>query len=255
MSVEKKDILTAVELLDRNDPEQWDASNGLPVLAAVQRVMQNDKVTNADVVKALAPDPAADKPKGKATDGGTKAAATETVQPPVAAKTMPGDLPDPDADKQEVIGELSQTELALRHADELKAAKAQLQPAVDDLERQKAELDAKLEAAKNAVIAIDVQIEETTAQISDADMVKRIQKQTQDRLKAQAEAQGKINAVMGAAGVKAYASPLDQALAAGARRSKVIVKPGEVFEAPHPRSPEGIKNYAGWIHRGQGSAA
>lgn len=245
MATEKKDILTAVEMLDRKDPEQWDASADKPVLAAVQRVTGDDKLTNADVLAALAPEP-----KGKAQ---TKAVPPE--QPAQTAKTMPGDQPDPDADKQEGIGEIDPTELALRKADQLKAAKAQLQPNVDELERAKAELDAKLAAAKDAVIAIDDQIAATTAEISQADMVKRIQKQTQARLAAQAEAQGKINAVMGAAGVKTFASPLDQALANGARRSKVIVAPGKVFEAPHPRSPEGIKNYAGWIHRGQGSAS
>lgn len=244
MSINANDIRTAVDLLNKEDPEQW--KDGKPLLVAVQRVMNDQTVTDADVAAALAP------PAG---DGGTKASTETSVAPPVAAKApMPGDAPDPDADKEEHIGD-DRTAMLLAQAEALRVSKDKMLPELHALERQRAELDAAIAAKSKAVAEIDVKVEETTGQISQADMVKRIQKQTQERLMEQAKQAAKVKDAMGATGMKTFASPLDAALSGGARRSKVILSDGKVFEAPHPRSPEGVKSYANWVHHGARSPA
>jgi hypothetical protein len=100
-------------------------------------------------------------------------------------------------------------------------------------------------------VDLETIIEANTVQFSDAEMVKRIQAQTQARLMRQAEARAKVAGVMNTAGVRTFASPLDQALANGTKRSKVLLEGGKVFEAPHPRSPEGVRAYGNWVHGGQ----
>lgn len=237
MSIDRNDILTAVELLDKNDAEQF--QDGKPILAAVRRVTGNDKLTQAELDDALAPADAAPAP----------------VAPAARLAEQPSPGADPDERPEGIGPSEDRTAIVLAEVEALKQTKATLMPDLAELQKKRAALDAEIAEKDKAIVAIDVAVEEKTVQISDADMVKRIQKQTQDRLMAQAENAAKVAEQMKVTGIKTFASPLDAALANGAKRSKVILAGGKVFEAPHPRSPEGVKSYANWVHRGQGQPA
>lgn len=239
--VDASEIRTAIDMLDKTDAEQW--ADGKPVLAAVRRVAGNDALTQDEVDAALAP-----------ADGGTTLA---PAAPAVArtAEPAPADASDPDNRPEGIGPSDDRTSIVLAQVEVLKESKKALMPELTSLAEQHAALGALLAAKEKEIIAIDAKVEEATKDISDADMVKRIQRQTQERLLEQAEKTKQVQAALNATGIKTFASELDRALSGGAKRSKVIMPGGKVFEAPHPRSPEGVKSYANWIHHGAQSPA
>lgn len=221
--ISANDIKTAVEMLD---PTDWE--NGKPKLVAVQRLTGDETLTAAAVEAALS------------KETGPAPASKENIAP-----AAPEVLLQPDGNEDRLT-------VARREADALKAKRDPTVKAMNALEVQRAELDAAIAAKRAEVDTIDTQIEERLEQVKFADTVKLIQKQTQDRLRAQAEATSKVAAALGVASAsipRAFASPLDASLAAGGKRTTMIVN-GKPHLAPHPRSPEGVRNMAQWIHHG-----
>lgn len=228
MATNATEIKAAVDLMQ---PE--DFTDGVPKLDVVQRIAGDDTITAEAVAAALVPAVDASKPK-VAVDG--------------AAHTVT----DADADKADnVDAPVDPNVVKLATAEAAKADLAEVQADIDSIDREITRLkDAKAEGEK-ARVKLETVIEANTVQFSEAEMVKRIQRQTQERLQRQAENRAKVAGVMGADGVRTFASPLDQALANGAKRSKVLQEGGKVFEAPHPRSPAGVAAYGNWVHGGQ----
>lgn len=223
-----EDIRAAVEMLE-----------GVTDVDTVRNFMADATITAEEITAALKPVEAA---PPVTDDGGTKAADP--------GPGTGGGGADSETDKPDNIAPSDdRTAIIMAQVENAKAAKKQLEPKLTELLKQKEDLDQAISKASADVAKADQVIEDLTSQISAADMVKKIQKQTQDRLMDQHAAQTKMDAVLKTAGVKTFASPLDQALANGARRSKVIIN-GEVHEAPHPRSPEGVRGYANWLHHG-----
>lgn len=247
MTINATEIKAAVELL-----QPTDFTDGVPNLLAVQRVCGDDKITAEDVANAMKP---------AEGDGGTKVQKDGTgIAPPKSVETIVSPLIQtdaahtvkPEADREDGTGSepldpvlVKQATAAAAEAERLK-----VQAGIDALAVERAALDAKIKEGEVERSKLETVIEANTVEVNAAEMVKRIQKQTQDRLQAQAEARNKIAETLKVAGLKTYASPLDQALAGGAKRSKVLQPGGKVFEAPHPRSPEGVKSYGNWIHHG-----
>lgn len=222
------EIRTAVELLD-----------GDTDLEKVRNCMGDKSITAEQLAEALQP------PAPVATADNIAPATVDSGTAPVVNTGSVQDDNRPDG----VGPSDDRTTLIMAQVENAKQAKNALLPKLDELQKQKADLDRAIADASTQVAQADQVIEDLTSQISQAEMVKRIQKQTQDRLMAQNEATVKMDAVLKTAGVKTFASPLDQALANGARRSKVMLN-GKVHEAPHPRSPEGVRGYANWLHNG-----
>lgn len=244
--IDVSEVKSTIEMLDKADAANWDAP-GKPKLEVVQRLMGSDEVTADHIVAALG-------------DGGTKAKADGTgIAPtvPTAKPIKPGAMhgATADDDKAEQIGAPVQPDrLAVMKATAAKAEadkKAAL-AVIDEKKRESARLAAEIAAGEKTVSNLDIVIENNIEQISDAEVVKRIQAQTQARLTVQAENNAKVKEVLKLRGPQAVtpASPLDAALMGGAKRSKVMVN-GKMFEAPHPRSPAGVQAYAGWVHNGQ----
>lgn len=262
------DIKNAVDMLGADDRD----ANGTPLIAAVRRLCGDDTITEADVVAATAP--------AKEGDNGTKAS-TETIPQPVqAAPKIDFNSPKPAApvvppvqaappapptaaapppvedDKPEVIGNPEEDVAKLTAARVAAATEARTTLAAETakIEVARRALDDQLKARERELDALTKVIDEGTVEISQAEMVKRIQKQTQDRLLAQAANAKTVNAALAATGVKVFASPLDQALANGAKRTVALIN-GKTYVAPHPRSPEGIRNYGNWVHNGSRQSA
>jgi hypothetical protein len=241
--IDVSEVKSTIEMLDKADAANWDAP-GKPKLEVVQRLMGTDKVTADHIAFALG-------------DGGTKAKADGTGIAPTSKPIKPGAMhgATADDDKAEQIGppvQPDRLEVMKATAAKAEADKKAALAVLDEKKRDVAKLAAEIAAGEKTVSNLDIVIENNIEQISDAEVVKRIQAQTQARLTIQAENNAKVKEVLKLRGPQAVtpASPLDAALMAGAKRSKVMVN-GKVFEAPHPRSPDGVRAYAGWVHNGQ----
>lgn len=235
--IASNEVKSAVEVMDHADDTQWN-EDGTPKLEVVRRLMSDETVTEDDIDEAMGSGfkrGPVDSAKAEG-DGGSKGGVdllNPPNQPPDDSK-QPGAVPP--------VSVRAQVEAA-------KVKVAETKPVLDELQRKRLALDEEIAAATNVVESAQNLISEGTEQLSQAEMVKRIQKQTQDQAMKKAEDTAKINSVLKAQGIKNFSSPLDAALAAGGRRSTVLVN-GKPVVAPHPRSPEGIKNYAAWVHSG-----
>lgn len=240
--IDPNEIKTAVELLDKSDAEQWDAP-GRPRLEVIRRLMGNDAVTDQDIDSALGTGKAGEPAKtAKPKVARPVEAVAEDNRPDMTGPgSGTGGLPTQPDGNPDRIAKLMQ-EVGV-----LKATFAEKVKPVEDLERQRADLDAKIAAGRKEVEKLQEKIEAGTAIVTDAEIIKRIQANTQATLMARSAALAKVADAMKLTGQKIYASPLDAALATGAKRSKVLVG-GVMVEAPHPRSAQGIRNMATWIH-------
>lgn len=231
MAIDANEIKQTIEMLDKADATNWNA-DGTPNLEVVRRLMGNDDVTVAQITAALAvpgDGTGIAPPKDGAMHSVTEANEEDS--------TGDGAVPDQLAIMKET---------AAKAAAEREAA----QKKIDERKRAAAALAEEIAEGEKAIGKLDRVIEENTEQVSAAEMVKRIQKQTFDRNAKLAADQAKIREIAPSLAGRQHPSILDAALSAGARRSKVLIG-GKVFEAPHPRSPEGVKAYGNWVHGGQ----
>jgi hypothetical protein len=243
--IDSKDIQVSVGMLDRADPTQWN-EDGSPKIEAVRRLMSNDAVTDADVAAAMGrPAPtiqtapkftpaAAIKAEG---DGGTKA----TGAAPATATV-------PDAGTVEGIG--ADNDLAAQARQRVMATQAVKDaefPILQDMVAQRRAIDEAIAAKQLEVDKLDRAIEADSVKVTDAEAIKKVQQQTQDDLLKRHRDADTVAKALGTAAPTIVPSPLDAALQAGIGRSTVLVN-GKPYQAPHPRSMEGVRNYGTWIH-------
>lgn len=217
-------IKTAVELLNIDDDSKWEA-DGTPKLSVLQTDLNNKDLTLDDVDEAIGafkrPDPEA-RGKGKGKGKAAKAAETPAEQgaaavPPVAETAEPDPL-DPTTAKAQL--------------DDARAKQAKYREHITAKEAERDAAQVDINELKVLMDEQTIRIETFEPRVSQAEAVKAIQRQTQERLANQKHNQGIAAAALQASGVQAvYPSRLDAVL------------------ATRKRSPEESKNYATYVHQ------
>lgn len=226
----REDILAAISALDMNDKTNWEA-NGVPNLDVIRKLTRDSKVTAADVAGAIASAP---------VEVQQRLSGVDPMAPhvnPVSDDVQRAELPDVEAER-------------LKAAHETVAA---VKPTIDGLMEQKRQLDKKIAEVQAKADAAIAEIDTLTPRYNDAEMIKRIQAQSLERAR---ELAARARVIAGAAqfapGAKVFPSQLDAALANGdPRRRSVAIVGGQPVQAASPRSPEGVKAYAAWVHSGR----
>lgn len=171
------------------------------------------------------------------TDDRPDAVTTDAPAKPTDALASPA-LQGPPA-------ELTEAERVKLARDDIAAADVELKEIGGGFEQLRARIEA-LYKIKDKAVSFIADHEE---KFSDAEMVKRVQAQTQRQLQQRADQREALEKQFGPIVGKHYASALDSTLAQGGKRSVMLVN-GQPVVAPHPRSPEGIRNYGLWVHGG-----
>lgn len=193
------DIKAAVELLDVKDDAQWN-KDGTPKLEAVRENLKDLTVKKEDVLAAI----------GDWRRPVAQATADEVTKPT-----------EPEDPTQALIAKLD-------------AARARRDDVAKDMEGEHAKIRAANQRINQLTVLHDKEItfiEANEKQVNHAEIVKRIQKQTIDRLAQTKDATSAMAGVLANSGLAVFPSKLDQTLAL--RR----------------KTPEQQTNYAAYVHQ------
>ena len=200
------DIKAAVELLDVKDDAQWN-KDGTPKLEAVRDNLKDQTVKKEDVLAAIGDYRRPGAEPGPGTGGADKEDEVTAATPVDPTQELVARL-DAARERRDSLGR----EMDVEH-EKIRVANHRI---------------AQLTVLQDKEITF---IEANEKQVSHAEIVKRIQKQTQERLAQTVQATQGLNEVLKQSGLGAYPSKLDQTMAL--RR----------------RTPEQQANYAKFVHQ------
>lgn len=224
--VSKENIKAAVEMLDSADDALWE-KDGSPSLEALRALTGNSKLTSDDVDEAVG---AFKRPGGNTVGSNQGNPESKQDNEEVAVTANPEPEPARDRPKQapDPRDPLEAKNIVADAEQDLNVVRAEIEE-VEALRNECNERLVKLNARKSHDLR---QIEIYAPRISQADAVKAIQRQTQERLIQQKSAAITSAEALRAAGIgKTYPSVLDSHL------------------ANRRRTPEQTANYAKYVHQ------